>query len=80
MKQNEMIGHVARIGEYPETLVKKQTEGRRPLGKYKNRWENNIEMDTKELGYELHSSGSVACCCEHCNELSVSIKCRKFLE
>jgi hypothetical protein len=28
-------------------------EDRRPLGKYRTRWENNIKMDFKETGYEV---------------------------
>ena len=33
-------------------LVEK-TEGRRPLGKPKRRWENNIRMDRQEVGWGM---------------------------
>jgi len=40
-------GHVARIGE--ERGVGKP-EGKRPLGRPKRRWEDNIKMDLQEVG------------------------------
>ena len=46
-------GHVARMGEKRgvyRVLVGKP-EGKRPLGKPRRRWEDNIKMDLKELGY-----------------------------
>jgi hypothetical protein len=45
-------GHVARIGEVRgayNTLVPK-SEGRRPLGRPRCRWEDNIKMDLREQG------------------------------
>jgi hypothetical protein len=29
-----------------------RTEGRKPLGRHKRRWEDNIRMDLRELGWE----------------------------
>jgi hypothetical protein len=57
-------GHVARIGEgrgvYRVLLVR--PEGKRPLGRPRRRWENNIKMDLREIGRdgwgELDSAGS----------------------
>jgi hypothetical protein len=46
-------GHVARMGERRgayRTLVGKP-EGRRPLGRPRRRWENNIRMDLREVGW-----------------------------
>jgi hypothetical protein len=46
-------GHVARMGEgrgVYRVLVGKP-EGRRPLGRPRRRWENNIIMDLREVGY-----------------------------
>jgi hypothetical protein len=46
-------GHVARIGERRGTyraLVGKP-EGRRPLERPKRRWEDNIKMDLREVGW-----------------------------
>ena len=45
-------GHVARMGEDREVhrfLVGKP-EGKRPLGRPRRRWENNIKMDLQEVG------------------------------
>jgi hypothetical protein len=46
-------GHVARMGERRgayRALVGKP-EGRRPLGRTKRRWEDNIKMDLREVGW-----------------------------
>jgi hypothetical protein len=46
-------GHVARVGERRgayRALVGKR-EGRRPLGRPRRRWENNIKMDLREVGW-----------------------------
>ena len=45
-------GHVARMGEerrVHRVLVGKP-EGKRPLGRPKRRWEDNIKMDLQEVG------------------------------
>jgi len=45
-------GHVARIGERKgvyAVLVGKP-EGKRPLGRHRSRWEDNIKMDLQEVG------------------------------
>jgi hypothetical protein len=33
-------------------IVVRKPEGKRPLGRPKRRWENNIRMDPKEIGWE----------------------------
>jgi hypothetical protein len=46
-------GHVARMGERRRAyraLVGKP-EGRRPLGRPRRRWEDNIKMDLREVGW-----------------------------
>jgi len=46
-------GHVAHMGERRgvyRVLVGK-AEGRRPLGRPKRRWEDNIKMDLQEVGW-----------------------------
>jgi hypothetical protein len=54
-------GHVARMGEWRgiyRVLVGKP-EGKRPLGRPRRRWEDNIKMDLKEIRWgELDSAGS----------------------
>jgi len=46
------VGHVARMGEWRgvySVLVGKP-EGKRPLGRPRRRWEDNIKMDLQEVG------------------------------
>jgi hypothetical protein len=47
-------GHVARMGEKMnayKTLVG-MPEGRRPLGRPRCRWMDNIKMDLREIGWD----------------------------
>ena len=47
------VGHVARMGEgrgVHRVLVGK-LEGKRPLGRPRRRWEDNIKMDLREMGW-----------------------------
>jgi hypothetical protein len=37
---------------YAKNIYIRKREGKRPLGKYWGRWEDNIEMDLKETGCE----------------------------
>ena len=80
-------GHVARMGKgrcVHRVLVGKP-DGKRPLGRPRRRWEDNIKMDLQEVGgggdwMELaQDKGQVAGTCEYGNELAGSIKCREFL-
>jgi len=46
------VGHVARVGEergVRRVLVGKP-EGKRPLGRPRHRWEDNIKTDLQEMG------------------------------
>ncbi|KAJ4429543.1 hypothetical protein ANN_21712 [Periplaneta americana] len=47
-------GHVARIGESRNAyrVLVGRPEGKRPLGRARRRWEDNIEMDMREVGYD----------------------------
>jgi hypothetical protein len=46
-------GHVARIGEKRNAyrLLVRKPEGKRPLGKPRRRWVDNIRMDLGEVGW-----------------------------
>jgi hypothetical protein len=46
-------GHVARMGEVrgAYNILVGRPEGRRPLGRPRRRWEENIKMDLKEIGF-----------------------------
>jgi hypothetical protein len=63
LRQMRLVAHVARMGEdrkVYKVLVGK-TEGKRPLGKPRSRWEDGIRMDLTEIGYVgcgLDSTGS----------------------
>ena len=55
-------------------------EGKRPLGRPRRRWVDNIRMDLQEVGCGLDwagpGQGQVADACECGNELSGSVKMR----
>ena len=59
-------------------------KGMRLLGRPRCRWEDNIEMDLKEIGWGGIDWINVACelvsWCEHSNEPLVFIKCGTFLD
>jgi hypothetical protein len=46
-------GHVARVGEVmgAYNILVGRPEGRRPLGRPRRRWEDNIKMDLTEIGF-----------------------------
>jgi hypothetical protein len=81
-------GHVARMGEERgvyRVLVWKP-DGKRPLGRARRRWVDNIRMDLREVecGYmdwiERAQDRQVADVCECGNEPSGSVKCGEFLD
>ncbi|KAJ4434360.1 hypothetical protein ANN_22919 [Periplaneta americana] len=47
-------GHVARMGESRNAyrVLVGRSEGKRPLGRPRRRWEDNIKMDLREVGYD----------------------------
>ncbi|KAJ4440738.1 hypothetical protein ANN_08962 [Periplaneta americana] len=47
-------GHVARMGESRNAygVLVGRPEGKRPLGRPRRRWEDNIKMDLREVGYD----------------------------
>ena len=46
-------GHVARMGERRGVyrILVGKPEGKRPLGRPRRRWEDNIKMDLQEVGF-----------------------------
>ncbi|KAJ4439141.1 hypothetical protein ANN_15098 [Periplaneta americana] len=48
-------GHVAHMGESRNAyrVLVGRPEGKRPLGRPRRRWEDNIKMDLREVGYKL---------------------------
>jgi hypothetical protein len=45
---------VARIGQRRSAyrVLVEKSEGKRPLGRAKSRWENNLKIGHKEIGWE----------------------------
>jgi hypothetical protein len=63
-KRMRWVGHVARMGEKRNVyrLLVGKPEGKRPLGRPRRRWVDNIKMDLLEIGLgqyglDLSSSG-----------------------
>jgi hypothetical protein len=53
-KRMSWAGHVIRVGEgrgVHRVLVEK-LEGKRPLGRPRHRWEDNIKLDLREIGID----------------------------
>ncbi|KAJ4448897.1 hypothetical protein ANN_00289 [Periplaneta americana] len=53
-KRLRWAGHVARMGESRNAyrVLVGRPEGKRPLGRPRRRWEDNIKMDLREVGYD----------------------------
>jgi hypothetical protein len=77
--RRKWAGHVARMGEERvyRALVGR-SEGKRPLGRPRRRWEDNIKLDLRDRWDKLNSPDSEQCpvagICEHGNEPPGSIK------
>ena len=74
-------GHVARMGEdrgVHRMLVGKP-EGKRPLGRPRRRWEDNIKMDLQEVGGGREDWMELAGTCGYGEGLSGSINAGNFL-
>jgi hypothetical protein len=78
MAQNK----VYRNSTCPSKILAGRPEHKRPLGRPRRKWEDNIRMDLK--GRSMDSSGlawgPVASSCEHGNEFSGFIKVTKFFD
>jgi hypothetical protein len=53
MRRIRLAGHIARMGEKRNVyrLLVGKPEGKRPLGRPRRRWVNNIRMDIGEVGW-----------------------------
>jgi hypothetical protein len=56
-------------------LLVGKPEGKRPLGRPRHRWVNNVKMDLVEIGLGGLVQGQLESSCECSNEPSGSIKC-----
>jgi len=52
-RRMKWAGHVARVGERrgAYTVFVENPEGKRPFGRHRCRWEDNIKMDLQEVGW-----------------------------
>jgi hypothetical protein len=80
-------GHLARRRRGVYRVLVRKPERKRPLGRPRHRWEENIKTNLQELGcgstdwIELAQDiGQVVGICECDNEPSGSIKCGEFLD
>jgi hypothetical protein len=48
------VGHVAHMGEGKGVyrVLVGRPKGKRPLGRHRHRWENNIKLDLREIGID----------------------------
>jgi maltodextrin utilization protein YvdJ len=53
IEEDEMVGHVARVGEMRNeySILVGKSEGKRPLGRTRRKWEGNIRTDLTEIGW-----------------------------
>jgi hypothetical protein len=52
VRRMRWAGHVARMGEMRGAyILVGRPEGRKPLGRPRRRWEENIKMDLREIGF-----------------------------
>jgi hypothetical protein len=68
-----------------DNIVVGKSEGKRQSGRPRSRWEDNIRMDLREIGWEvvdwIHvTKRPVADSCEHDNEPLGSVKGGKLLD
>jgi hypothetical protein len=65
-------GHVARMGEGRGVyrVLVGRPEGKRPLGRHRRRWEDNIKLDLREIGINGSGLGPLGGggFCEHSDE------------
>ncbi|KAJ4427740.1 hypothetical protein ANN_25393 [Periplaneta americana] len=77
-KRLRWAGHVAHMGESRNAygVLVGRPEGKRPLGRPRRRWEDNIKMDLREVGYDDRDwiNLALAGLCEGGNEPSGSLK------
>jgi len=60
LRRIRWVGHVARMGDgrgMYRVLVGKP-EGKRPVGRHRRTWEDNIKMDLQEVGYGVWNGSS----------------------
>ena len=67
-RRKRCAGHVTRMGEGRDVHMGKP-EGKRPLGRLRRRWEDNIKMDLQEVGWGCGDCMELAQNRERCRAL-----------
>ncbi|KAJ4445920.1 hypothetical protein ANN_12606 [Periplaneta americana] len=71
-KRLRWAGHVASMGESRNAyrVLVGRPEGKRPLGRPRRRWEDNIKMDLREVGYDVvcNADSLLLTCLRVCSE------------
>jgi hypothetical protein len=88
LRRMRWAGHVARMEEEKKNVYRilvGKSEGKKPLGRPRRGWIDNIKMDLREIGWHCMdwidlAQGPVEGSCEHGYEPSGSIHCWEFLE
>ena len=60
LRRMRWAGHVVRVGERRGvyTVLVGRRGGKRPLGRPRHRWEDNIKMDHQEVGFGVRTGSS----------------------
>jgi hypothetical protein len=69
--------------EEEECILVGKTDGKRPVGRLRRRWVNNIKIDLREIewdGMDWIDLAQDSDSCEHGNEPSGSVKCWEILQ
>jgi hypothetical protein len=83
LRRMRWAGYLAQMGarRNPYRILVGKPEGRRPLGRPRHRWVDNIKMDLRDIDWiDLAQDRPVEGSCEHGNEPSGSIKCWEVLQ
>ena len=78
-------GNVARVGERRDVnrVLVGKPEGKRPLGRPRRRWKDNIKIDLQDVGcggMDWIELDQVAGTCDCGNEFSGTTKCGEHLD
>ena len=59
LRRMSWAGHVARVEARRSAyaVLVRNPEGKRPLGRHRSRWEDNIKMDLQDVGWGLDWTG-----------------------
>jgi hypothetical protein len=88
-RRMKWVCHIAGMGEKRNAyrIFVGEPEGKRPLGRPRRRWVDNIKIDLREKGWDgvdwtglAQDRDQLEGSCEHGNEPSGSIKCWEVLE